>query len=532
MTAIRGVSIQEAQATLGDPLWRLNNLYSIVTKRGEKIAFRPKAAQAKLLRAIYRQHQRRHVVLKARKIGFSTLFELIILDTCFFGEHLQASIVDLTHTHASDKLVNICRFAWENLPAALRGGEPTSDSRKELGWANDSIICAGKSARGGVNQLLHVSEWGPIAYEDPKRSEEIKTGALPSADAGVVLVESTFKGGKGGHFYDLIKRSMETPAEERTDKDFVFHFFPWYEDPEAVLDGDPKWISADCRKYLDEKEAELAIKFRPQQRVWYFKTAAEQGIFMWREYPTTVDEAFSAPVEGAIYGAVISRIRARGQIRPFEWDRSRPVFASWDIGFRDSMAVWLFQLTGPDVQWPFHVERHHVTAAEMMDVLRQAEIPIALHLLPHDAGSQRPGDGATVEDMLRKAGAVNTRVLPRPRSVWPGIDAARAILQRSWFAKGPTDAGIAALEAYHTRSEVEQGGGVLSSEPVHDWASHTADALRVGCEAIELGLAVQPRTRKGRVIPRAPDGSIVDLEQVREMTRRRGSGLAISAEPW
>jgi hypothetical protein len=53
------------------------------------------------------------------------------------------------------------------------------------------------------------------------------------------------------------------------------------------------------------------------------------------------------------------------------------------------------------------------------------------------------------------------------------------------FRKKQTTYGIEALEAYHTK-EVEIGK-IISSEPVHDFSSHTADALRYMAEAVQAG---------------------------------------------
>ena len=39
-------------------------------------------------------------------------------------------------------------------------------------------------------------------------------------------------------------------------------------------------------------------------------------MFVASEYPTTIEECFRTPVEGAIYAELIDRLRAQGAIRP------------------------------------------------------------------------------------------------------------------------------------------------------------------------------------------------------------------------
>jgi len=510
-----------------DPVFRLHNLYKITDKHGKEIPFRPTPPQAQLIDAIYNEGQKRHIILKARQMGFSTLIDLILFDAAYWNKGTNAAIVDQTQADASAKLENKIKFAFDRLPPEFRD-TPIRSNGSEIAWNFGSTITAGKHVRGSTLQLLHISEWGPIAHEDPKRSEEIKTGALPAAENGVIIIETTFKGGKGGHLYDLIKHAQETPPEHRTAKDFRFHFFPWYLDTGYTLDGDPSMISREVNDYLDAKERELGIQFTQGQRLWYYKTKAEQGIFMFREYPTTPEEAFMAPVEGAVYGDIISKIRANGQIRDYLRDPAYPVYSVWDIGWNDSTSVWLFQIIGGDIYWLWHMRERAMTAAEAWARVNATGIPVAANYLPHDAGNKGAATGLSYRDALEKAGAVNLHILPRPRDIWPGINAARDCLHRSHIHKTHCAAGIEALEAYHTRDDAK--GGSVSREPVHDWSSHDADAFRYGAEAITLGLIKTANARRlvSRLDQMALATGMVDIDYVREQRHRRRATTALS----
>lgn len=514
---------------LRDPLWRIRNIYWIVNKKGVAVPFRPKPDQNEILEDYFVKGRRRHCILKARRMGYSTLIEIIIFDGGYWGENQQASIVDLTQADAAEKLRSKVKFAWENLPDFLREAVVKSNDHL-MEFANGSTINAGKNARGGTNQKLHISEWGPIAHEDPKRSEEIKTGALPSADQGDIFIESTFKGGKGGHFYELILNAMETPDHLKTVKDFWFHFFPWYIDPENTLEGDVSAVSKAVNDYLDQKQVELAgskypVNFTDGQRLFYHVTKKEQGIFMFREYPTTVAEAFMAPVEGAIYGEIISEIRARGQITDFIWDRSAPVFAILDIGWDDSTAVWLIQVIGRDVHVIHYIQERHKTAAQMVKMISDTGIPVSGYFLPWDSRATSAATGVSYKSEFEKAGAVNVEVLPATREIWAGINATRDILQRCFFHRTNCKRGLEALEAYHTKDT--SSGGAVSKEPVHDWSSHGADAFRYACEAIVMGkLKTKAGRRMAEITPDMPAGAVVDVDLIRETRRRNRSETA------
>lgn len=508
----------EIAAQLGDPLWRIRNLYTIVDKMGVEVPFRPTKPQEVLIHAYYVEGKMRHIILKARRLGFSTLIDLILFDAAYWGENIQASIVDLTQGDASEKLDTKVRFAYLHLPSAMQEFL-LGDNEKSMKFGNGSTINAGKNARGGTNQLLHVSELGPIAHEDPKRAEEVKTGALPSADVGAIFIESTFKGGKGGVFYDMIKTSMETPDEYKTVKDYWLHFFPWWQDDTLHLQGDMRAVSKSTTDYLNEKELELGIKFVDTQRLWYQVSLKEQGIFMKREYPTTLDEAFAAPVEGAIYGDVINAARKNEQIHDFLVDRSVPIFCGFDIGWNDSTTVWMFQVNGREVHWLWYCQVVHRGASDVMALIRNTELPIAGYILPHDGNSGTAGsDGITYKQQLITAGALNVVVLDRPKDRWGGINAGREIISRSRFRRTETSDGVETLEAYHTKPI--SAGGVTSKEPVHDWASHGADGFRTCCEAIMTG---RVRSRSGQQMRDMPisvrKGQLVDIDTIRQVRK-------------
>ena len=80
---------------LSDPQWRIRNIYSIKDKEGRIIKFVPNEAQEQLLQSI----SRLNVILKARQRGFSTLIQLMGLDTCLFNENQSAGIISSNLQH-------------------------------------------------------------------------------------------------------------------------------------------------------------------------------------------------------------------------------------------------------------------------------------------------------------------------------------------------------------------------------------------------------------------------------------------------
>jgi len=75
--AASGIDEDEALETFRDPCWRLSTLYSIRTRDGSIIKFRPRPQQRQIVDLIYRRGCRRVIILKARQLGFSTLLGVI-----------------------------------------------------------------------------------------------------------------------------------------------------------------------------------------------------------------------------------------------------------------------------------------------------------------------------------------------------------------------------------------------------------------------------------------------------------------------
>lgn len=473
---------------LSDPLWRLSHLYHL--KRaddGRVVKFAPRPEQQRVFEMIYKHNFRRIIILKARRLGMSTAIDLLLADAALFNAGTQASIVDQTAADAERKLSTICKVAYEYLAPELKDDiklSRDSGSIMEVQSFSDapSAIFAGLRARGGTNNLLHISEWGTFAADDPRRSEEILTGAVPSAEHGTILIETTWKGGRGGHLWELVKDAMETPEEHKTPKDWRVVFFPWWSDPTYVLQGDPATINKATAEYLDDMQSQTGHTFSDEQRLWYDRQAKQLGMFIFREFPTTVEECFKSPVEGAIYASELDKLRAAGAIGPIKVDNSYPVHTSWDIGSPVNTVCWYWQLVaGNEVRVIDCDLDLDLTPVQRVAHMMSKGYNYGNHYLPHDASAQKNTSGRSDEAELRAAGLNNTRIVPRTHDIWIGINRLQQMLPRFSFRLPHCEAGVTALSNYAYKRA--SATGIVVHEPVHNWASHAADALRMLAEA-------------------------------------------------
>lgn len=468
-----------------DPRWRLNNLYWITDKKGHEVPFRLNGAQEKLLDELWYLN----IVLKARQLGFTTLIDLFILDACVFNSNVRGGII--AHTLEDSKTIfkDKVKYPYDHLPERIRAIQRApQDSATALSFANNSSIRVGTSLRSGTYQYMHISEHGKICAKYPEKAKEIKTGSLNTVEAGqMAFIESTAEG-QGGDFFDMCERAqtkqrLGTPL---TTMDFKFHFFPWWQDPDYVLD-DEVLIAQDRQDYFAKLQAEHGIALTAAQQAWYVKKAEQQGDDMKREYPSTPEEAFAAAVEGAYYGKQMNKAEAEGRIGNVAHEPAALVETWWDLGIArnrgrmgDSMAIWFAQRVGQEVHLIDYLAGSGEALAFYVNILHQKrddlEYNYGSHVLPHDVKATELGTGKTREEVLENLGVTVT--LAPDLLVADGIEAVRNMLGRCWFDQERCERGVAALKNY--RKEWDEDRGVFRSTPLHDWCADPADAFRMG----------------------------------------------------
>lgn len=490
--------VEVAAEQFADPIWRLHNLYQIIPETGgEAVWFRPNWVQTDFLENLWYLN----VILKARQLGFTTLIDLLLLDAALFNQHTKCGIIADSEDKAKEIFRDKIRFAYDRLPLGLPRARETVEATKQgLLFDNGSSVAVGVSMRGLTLQYLHVSELGRIARRYPDKAEEIRTGALNTVHAGqYIFVESTAEG-QSGLFYELCTDALHAKREGRklTPLDFKFHFYPWWMDERYQLAPELAElvpISQEEHAYFDRIEQQEGIDLSPGQRAWYITKARTQRDKMKREYPSTPEEAFEVPIEGCYYGKEMARVRAEGRIRKgIPILPNVPVNVYWDLGRGDYTSLWFHQYVAPENRFLRYYQASGEGLAHYVRVLREWQqekgIMWGRFYLPHDAGHKRLQDNKSVEDWLRELmPGVAISVSERTENVHNDIEMVRAILPTCWFdAEGCKD-GIRALDEY--QHEWNDRLGCWKDEPLHNWASHGADAFR------EFAVSFRPAASAG-----------------------------------
>lgn len=465
--------LEKAESNLADPLWRLNNLYWIVDKEGNKTRFKMNWAQEELYRGLWYCN----IVLKARQLGISTFVSLLYLDRCLFNSNVAAGIICHTREDA-EHLFKRIKFSYDALPEQIKSlRSATTDSARELIFTNGSSLRVGTSMRGSTLQYLHISEHGKIAAKYPEKAREIATGSLNTIAAGqYVIIESTAEG-RSGAFYEMCKQAQDLQNAKRplSKLDYKFWFFPWWRHPDYSIDSDGVSIPQDLRDYFTGLEQNEKITLTPGQKAWYAKKAITQGLDMPREYPATAEESFATANEGLYYGSLMTRARSEGRIRKVYYEENLPVFTSADLGFSDSTALWFFQVAGQEIHLLEYVEDSGKPFTYYLKLIKGKNYTYGKHFAPHDIAVHEYIHGASRIEVAREHGVYFTQA---PRlSLIEGIDAVRNILNRCVFDEEKCAVGIRMLESY--KRAWDDKNGCWKEDPVHNEASHGADAFRI-----------------------------------------------------
>lgn len=189
-----------------DQMWRLNNLYYITNKNGEKVLFRMNEAQ----RLLFSNMWYFNIILKARQLGFSTAIQIFILDSAMFNSDLNCGVVAQGLKEAKAIFRTKIQYPYEHLPEWLRKAIPVKRiSADSMEFYNGSMITVSTGFRSGTVQILHVSEFAKICATREDKADEVIDGTLNAVHPGnIAFIESTAEGASG-HYYDMCQEAME-----------------------------------------------------------------------------------------------------------------------------------------------------------------------------------------------------------------------------------------------------------------------------------------------------------------------------------
>lgn len=185
---------------------------------------------------------------------------------------------------------------------------------------------------------------------------------------------------------------------------------------------------------------------------------------------------FSRGQEGTWYGKYMSDVEADGRITRVPYDPYAKTETFWDLGVGDSTAIIFAQRIQNEIHIIDYYENNGVGLDHYARVLDERGYSYSAHHAPPDIKVRELGSGARSRlDLARDLG-ISFQVVPN-LNVFEGIELTRSLFPRFWFDSVKCSRLIKCLENYC--KQFNENYNVYADQPVHNWASHGADAMRM-----------------------------------------------------
>jgi len=191
------------------------------------------------------------------------------------------------------------------------------------------------------------------------------------------------------------------------------------------------------------------------------------------EYDHVYEGLCTQTIEGAIYAKEFRLVDQECRICKVPYSPEKPVSTFWDIGDRYT-SIWFVQAFPFEYRVIDYLQEEAVAISHYQKELQNRPYVYAAHNLPWDAKMPQLSTGKSIEEQMRSAG-FRVNIVPKMGLV-DGINAVREMFPRLWFDGERCADGIQGLR--HYRWAPEGTLGTEKKQPIHDWASHPADALR------------------------------------------------------
>ena len=215
-----------------------------------------------------------------------------------------------------------------------------------------------------------------------------------------------------------------------------------------------------------------------------------------QDYDHIWEGGYKEAVVGAYYTAQLLAARQAGRIGVVAADPLMTLRAFVDIGGTgqnaDSFALWVAQFVGLQVRVLDYYEAQGQPMATHVQWMRdRGYTPDRLQIwLPHDGEKADTVFAVTPKSSLEKVGYhVETVPNQGKGAAMKRVEAARQLFPQIWINEETCKGGLDALAWYQEKRDEKRSIGL---GPLHDWASHGADAFGLMCCVYEPPQEMKP----------------------------------------
>lgn len=226
------------------------------------------------------------------------------------------------------------------------------------------------------------------------------------------------------------------------------------------------------------------------------------GLMTQDEYDQEWFLSSDAAIQGAFYLTQMAKAKQDGRITRVPIDQALPVDTDWDLGISDAMSIWFSQsLRSGEVRLVDYYEATGEGFPHYIQVLKERGYLYGKHYPPHDIAVRELGTGKSRKETAKSLGLTFEEPMPA-LPIEDGINAVRLLLSQCYFDEVKTSRGVECLRQY--RKSYNLRLNEFTGTPVHNWASHGADAFRTLAVRHKL-----PKVQRAPVQPvRPPTGPL------------------------
>jgi len=372
------------------------------------------------------------------------------------------------------------------------------------------VCCAREtmaSIRDSSHKLLSDMIYGYGMAHSQNGPYEIQDSRILRRESGVIISEFIFIGIRENvRDQKSLKGINRTIVEEaaKLSEDSLEVFVPTVvreEGSQLWFIWNPEFVDDPLYKMLTYRPPSNTIHIRTSylENPWLSTTMRTLAEDCKRDSPQKykhiwLGEPISS-VDGAIYADEIQKAEEEKRITIVPYEPRSPVNVYFDLGFADMVSMWFAQAIGFQYRVIDYHQDTHKKIGHYLQIMQSKGYIYGQCVLPWDGGAAELGTGKTIEELMRAAG-FKVRVLPQ-QSVADGINAVRTIFGQCWFDEAKCEVGFKGLRRY--RYAPPGANGALKREPLHDEASHPADALRTMAMSIKTPVAKPKQYGQERV---------------------------------
>ena len=190
------------------------------------------------------------------------------------------------------------------------------------------------------------------------------------------------------------------------------------------------------------------------------------------DYEQEYECSWTASLKGAIYGPEMDLAENEHRVADYELDPNLPLDVVCDLGYTDDTVLCFFQRSKSQILIHEVYSNNETDWDTYLDEMESRDVREVY--LPHDARAKNLQTGRSIVEQTIRRG-YRPRLVP-DHKLRDGISATRKLLPFIYWNRPLCSGAIEAMKSY--RREWDDKLGCYRDRPVHDWASHIADAVR------------------------------------------------------